>query len=776
MSATARFGALLLFTCLVHQDVAAETNWAGRPLRDAIAALSRQGLRILYSDELVREDYRVRAEPASQEPAEILKSVLAPFGLTVASGPAGSLLVVRDVQAAARQAAPTAPSVEEPPLEEIVVTSSLYNLRYQTPAAHTFLERELTAALPDLGDEPVRALWRLPGTASGGVSTRPHVRGGLRNEQLFLLDGLRLYEPYHLKDFHQIATTIDQNAIAGIDFYAAGYPARYGDRMSGVVDMALREPPPPDELVTELGLSVFNFSLLSMGRFGGNGRGDWMLSARRGNLDLIANVVDPAYGSPRYEDVMSRVGWDWSDRTHLSANMLYSFDRITISERDASESARAKYRNSVIWLKAQTDWSDTLSSETIVSMTDVANQRSGQKYVPDMIAGTVDDQRDFSALALSQHWAWDLSDTLQLSAGADVKELEAEYRYDMLRTIEAPFDTLFDNEAQTVRRFEVAPSGAQYAVFTQVRWRPFDRLVLDAGLRWDQQTYTTADDDEQVSPRINVLYRVGERTDLRFATGQFYQAQEINELQVSDGLAAFFPAQRASHVVASLAHRFPSGIEVRLEGYRKKYNRLMPRFENVFDSLVLIPELQVDRLRIDADNALATGLELTVSGKRNDLLWWASYSWSEVEEDVAGMNLERSWDQTHTLKGGMNWNWNHWNFSAAGIVNTGWPATTMSGETVTAADGSRTLALTVVPRNSLRYETFHSLDVRASRHFDVPRGELDAFLEISNLYNHDNQCCTAYRPATGDDGAPILAAKEGSWLPLVPSVGVQWRF
>lgn len=776
MSATARHGVLFLLIAFGAGQAVAEASRAGQPLRDAIATLSQQGLKVLYSDELVHDDYRVLEEPDDDDPEQALREVLRPWGLTLDRGPAGSLLIVRDDRAGPRDDArlPLNVAPADEPLPEIVTTATVYSLRYQSPAVQTFLDRDLTAALPDLGDEPLRALWRLPGTASGGVSTRHHVRGGVPNEQLFLLDGLRLYEPHHLKDFHQVATIVDQNAIAGIDFYASAYPVRFGDRMSGVVDLELREP--PEEAATELGLSLFSTSLLSMGRFGGHDRGDWLFSARRGNLDLIANILDPAFGSPRYEDVLMRVGWALSDRTRISANLLYSFDRITIAERDGSESAKAKYRNSIAWLKAETDWNESLGSEMLIGITDIANDGSGQKNVPGTISGFVDDSSDFRAVNLTQHWRLDARDWLTVSVGAELKRLDAVYRYDAERIIATPFAGILDNAPLTVTSITVDPSGAQYSAYINSRWRLFDYVVADIGLRWDQQTYTTAADDKQLSPRIGLLYRVGERTDLRFGTGLFYQAQEINELQIGDGIEEFFPAQRSLHLVAGISHRFAAGIDLRLEWYRKKYSSLMPRFENVFDPLVLIPELQIDRVRIDAETALARGVELTITGERNDLQWWFSYARARIEERTAADDVARSWDQRNTLKAGLSVDWQPWSFSAAGIWHSGWPATTLQGETITNPDGSAILQLTPSARNSQRFASFHSLDVRVSREFPVSKGELEGFVEISNLYNQGNPCCTRYRSSIGDDGTPVLTAKQGNWLPLVPSIGVRWRF
>lgn len=769
--------ALLFVLCLPAG--AAEPSWQGRPLREYIEFLRDEGLRVIYSTDLVLPGYRLAEEPAGAGPEARLRSAVEPFGLAIAAGPAGALLVTKAADPA--PAAPATigrpagePEVPAPrPLPEIVVTSSLYNIRYEHAGSYSFLDRDLSTRMPNLGDEAVRAIARLPGTSSDGVSTRHHVRGGAQNEQLFVLDGLRLYEPYHLKDFHSVATIVDQNAISGIDFYSAGYPARYGDRMSGVVDIRLREPPEHTE--TELGASFFNTWGLSRGRFGGDDRGDWLFSARRGNLDLLADAVNPDYGSPRYADYIAHVGWFHGDH-YLSANALYSYDRISISDGDASR-ASARYKNNVLWLKVESAWNDSIDSTTILSATDIENQRFGTTDRPGVITGSVDDDRHFRSLAVKQDWTLAAADAWLLAAGFELKRLEAEYAYDASVAVSTPFDTVLDNRPFTTRSVETAPRGSQYAAYTELRVQPIDRLTFDAGLRWDQQTYTTARDDEQVSPRFNVLYRVGENTELRLAYGRYYQAQEINELQVSDGVYDFHPAQRAQHLVASFEHALGSGLDLRIEAYRKKYRSLMPRFENIFDPLALIPELAIDRVRIDADSARSEGLELSLTGTgANDLAWWASYTWSRTDDVVQGVSIRRGWDQTHALNAGFGMDWNAWSFSAAAVVHTGWPKTLLQAETVENPDGSTALVAVTGPRNGSRHAVFGSLDARVSRRFGLPRGDLTVFLEITNLTDRENPCCTEYSVGVDENGDPALQAGESAWLPVVPSLGIVWRF
>jgi outer membrane receptor protein involved in Fe transport len=776
MSHAGRLGAIFLLLVLSLGPVGAGEVRTGMPLGAYIDALQRRGLRVIYSSDLVLPQYRLEKEPTAPDPATALREALAPYGLILSPGPAGTLLVTRgeQVPVPATEELPEEDLAPQPePLPEIIVTSSLYNIRYEQSGSHNFLDRELATKMPDLGDEPLRAVARLPGTSGGGISTRSHIRGGLQNEQLFLLDGLRLYEPYHMKDFHSIATIVDQNVIAGIDFYSAGYQARYGDRMSGVVDISLREPPAKTE--TELALSFFNTSAMSRGRFGGHDTGDWLVSGRRANLDVLAEVVDPAYGAPRYQDYLGHIGWNLGAH-YLSANGLFAFDKISISEADGSERANARYTNDVVWLKAESTWGDDVRSSTILSATRIENRRDGVTDKPGVIAGVVDDEREFRSLALKQDWQYGVTDRWLLSSGFELKRLDAHYRYSASRTISPPFDQILGNEPTESRAVELSPSGAQYSAYAELRWRPVERLTLDAGLRWDQQTYTTAADDEQVSPRVNLLYRAGEATELRLAFGEYYQAQEINELQISDGLTEFHPAQRAQHLVASLEHSFDARFNLRLEAYRKKYRSLMPRFENIFDPLVLIPELQIDRARIDADSAVAEGFEFSLNGERlNDLSWWASYSWSRSTDTIAGRTLERNWDQTHTLSAGVSIDWGKWGASAAALLHTGWPKTILLAESVTNTDGSVGLEVEVEPGNG-RYAAFQSLDLRVSRSFEPPKGDLTAFLEVTNAYNRENPCCTEYTVPPDASGNPFLQAKEGTWLPLVPSLGLVWRF
>ena len=749
---------LIILACFATQTIFAdEPASAGTSLVEYLESVRTQGLVIIYSSDLVSDKMIVTEQPDLADVRSALPDILRPFGLTVIDGPMESLLIVETTTPAVA-AAPLKPE-SDIPLPEIVVTSSLHQVQNAESGTHTYLERELATRIPAAAEEAVRLTNRLPGTASGGISSRNHIRGGEVNEVLFLFDGLRLYEPYHMKDFQSLASIVNGSAIAGVNFYSGAYPARYGDRMSGVMSMDMRRPTKRTE--TELSLSFFNASALSMGSLGARHQGDWLVAARRGNLDLIVDVIDPDFGSPDYNDLLLHVGWDFGPLAEISVNALASYDKISLIDASVGETANAKYQNRVFWLKWGAEWSGLLNSETIVSFNEIGDERRGVLDLPGIVSGTLSESRDFTAFEIQQDWRFAPSARWMLSFGIRARDQDADYVHVSARTITPPFDQALDNEPFASRDLQLSPDGAQYAAYSELRWRPVDSLVLDLGVRWDQQTYTSSDDDRQYSPRASVLWSFNDATEVRLGFGEYYQAQEINELQVSDGLTEFFPAQRAQHVVANIKHQFDVGIDLDVSFFRKTFRTLRPRFENVFNTLTLLPELQFDRIRIDAFRAESRGVELTASfGSGSDnLFWWLGYAWSEVEDSVSTGKVKRSWDQTHTVKGGVSWRWGAWDISAAGEVHTGWPKTELG-----------------TVRNDSRYSVFHTVDARISRDFTVKRGELTAFLEVTNLYNRANPCCTEYSLQPTTSGPDELVAREAHWLPVVPSLGVVWRF
>ena len=93
-------------------------------------------------------------------------------------------------------AAPAVPLVAVP---ELIVTTSRYEMLREPVVPVSSLANTDIERLPDLGDDPLRAVARLPGTAINGLSAKTNIRGGATDETLVTFDDLRLFNPFHLR-------------------------------------------------------------------------------------------------------------------------------------------------------------------------------------------------------------------------------------------------------------------------------------------------------------------------------------------------------------------------------------------------------------------------------------------------------------------------------------------------------------------------------------------------------------------------------------------------
>jgi outer membrane cobalamin receptor len=729
--------------------------------------LSTKGLHLVYSSEVVPDSLRVTSEPAAGPPLRLLQEVLAQHGLEAKPVGAGTYAVVRG--AAPVKAAPVRSVPADPaPLEEVVVAASRFSLSSDIPDAHTVFTQQEIRQLPRLADDSLKAVHRLPAAASNGVSGLAYMRGGASNETLVTLDGFALYEPFHLKLLLSPTSLLDPAILSGMDVHAGGFTAEFGDRMSSVIETTSIHPEADEHY--ELGLSVFNASLVAFNRFA-DGAGEWLVSARRSNLDEIADLVDAPYGELSYSDAFGRLDYAFAQDTRGSLHVLLSTDDANVTNSRETETSAADYRNTYAWGTLEHDFSPRLSASAIVSYSYVSAERKGNVDEDGIRAGTVDDERHYDVFGL-QFAASHATERWLTRFGAEARSLEASYDYSSIVRFEPDYPFPGSPGRVTVNELEPEPSGAQYTAYVTSRFRVTDPLTAEVGLRWDHETYGP-DGGNQLAPRVNLMYQAAPRTRLRASWGRYQQAQGINELQVEDGVDRFFRPQYAYHEILGIEQGLPQDLTLRVEGYIKSYRDTMPRFESLYDPTSLVPELRWDLVEIEPASARAEGVEVLLT-RRSASPWngWFNYTWSRVTDRENGTDTPRSWDQTNNFGAGVTWTDGRWQATLAGVYHTGWPTTPLR----LVARESGVSEWEAGPRNAERLGSFASVDLRISRDFVLRRGTLNVFVEATNLTDRANHCCTDFRFEQAGDGSIELDREYRDWLPLVPNLGVLWKY
>jgi len=236
--------------------------------------------------------------------------------------------------------------------------------------------------------------------------------------------------------------------------------------------------------------------------------------------------------------------------------------------------------------------------------------------------------------------------------------------------------------------------------------------------------------------------------------------------------------ERLLRGVVGYTRRFQRGLSLRVDVYDKQYSHLRPRFENLLDPVQLIPEGAVDRIRIDAPEARARGIELTLRREaERGLAGWLSLAFAQAEEKEGNVWTSRSWEQQQTLSFGSSWTGNKWNVSLAGLFHSGMPRTFIGIGSTPLPGGGFDVEGVVGPRNGKHIGSYARVDLRANRDVLLANSKISFYLEVTNLLNTKNECCVEdYDVVEGRGGVPFLAIETSYWLPMLPSFGFQWEF
>lgn len=684
-------------------------------------------------------------------------------------------------------------------IKEIVVTPGSYSIMGKGPVTSQSLGSEDIKNI-SFSEDITRAVSRLPGVASNDFAAKFTVRGGEADEVLMNLDGMDLYEPFHQRDFSGgLFSIIDIETIEGIDLLTGGFSAQYGDRQSAVFNMRTKNIP-DDQSKTSLGLSITNARIYHEGTFNNN-RGKYLFSARKGMLDQSLKLIGEDERIPEYYDFMAKAEYKLNDLHTLSLHALHSGDKTAI--RDISEEAYdrndTQYYNTYSWLTLKSFINPRLYARTLAYAGFITHERNGDTdkgdEYSDKLVFKLKDKRNYSFLGIKQDWDWDISKSLFLRSGFDIRHLEADYDYfyELSDWRISALDNIYfyTNNVDINKK----PSGQQANLYLSLRYALTPNLFIEPGFRWD---YTSYSKDNLISPRLGMVYAFSKSTFLRAAWGYYYQSQFINNLDVNHNNTTFDPAELSTHYVAGFEHTFGNGINFRADGYYKDISNLSPNFQNLRDPWEVFPEQRNDIVKLTYRSADAKGIELFLKYDKGGLFsWWFSYALAHTEEDIKSLEfdgiltertgmLPRINNQRHTFYADLNFRPNkNWHFNLSWQYYIGLPLTAYAYDNVNLPDANNTLHFYQI-HHTFRgdeYPAYHRLDLRINRHFYFESSKLSAYLHLINLYNHENLKKFDVDVTNGNEelvpdgqGGYKYFRDDTYWLGFIPAIGISYEF
>ncbi len=420
------------------------------------------------------------------------------------------------------------------------------------------------------------------------------------------------------------------------------------------------------------------------------------------------------------------------------------------------------------WLAFDSNWGGSLSSRFLLAAAKSNHERSG--FITDDGLSQEFDARERRTETAKLELTREAGHSLT-SIGLRSRRIEADYDHDHLRSRWVgpyePYEVTTFQAAFTLEKDDLAAWVTHRQKFGQ-------HASGEIGLRWQDDPFGN---DSFLSPRLAWTWAFEEGTILRASWGRYVQSMRVDELAVEDSDLRTYPAESADLAAISLERSLGHGIDGRLEVWDRRTKDPIPRYENLFDPITLFPGLTGDRIRVAPEKSRASGVDLYLKRSRGRVQGSFGYSWSRAEDLVRGRWEARNWDQRHAATLELDFvPRKAWRFHSSVTYHQGWPTTKLEVFETTNSNGEPTLVAGYRERNGERLGNYLRLDVRLSRSYERKKGDLELFFEVFNLLNRENECCVERFDVIPQGESYTLVPNTESWLTLVPSFGLAYRW
>ena len=640
-------------------------------------------------------------------------------------------------------------------MDEVNVTADYFYKPDENPVSFRTISPEEIRRSPGSAEDIFRVMQSMPGVATAGAkSAQLIVRGGSPDENLTLLDNIEVYNPIHFARTGEsmgVISIVNPALLQKVDFLTGGFPVRYGDKMSSVFDMSLRDGN-KEVFNTDVNLNFAGFGLMLDGPLIENS--NMVLSLRRGFFDLITATLNRPV-APSYYDAVGKVTYDLDNKNKISLLGFYYLDQI---ERTGSEKDEPANWNRYEFLTRDdygaafgVNWR-SLISENAFTLTTVSytsngwNTLQGTEFERSLMG---EDIRE-NELSLKSELNYKLSTRFNFKIGGQFKSINS---YNESWT---PEDTTRSGTIIPANTISYNPEATtKAALFLQTSYRIVDPLIINAGLRYDYFALTS---ENNFSPRISLSYNITDKTIFNLAWGRYYQSPASYQV-APDVRNLSLKSSYATHYIAGIEQRFGYDTKASIEIYHKELSNLFVDPDS-------------SNLLLNTGSGYAQGIEFALQRKfTNGFVGSASYSYSiSKRRDYELSTLyDFEYDRPHILNliFGLEIG-NGWQIGAKFQYASGNPYTPAHGVT----EKNNTFFVVEGETNSARYPDYHKLDIRIDKQFIFESWSFSIYLDLWNVYNRDNIISYSFRADTNGEILTIPRYDMG----ITPILGFTAKF
>lgn len=672
-------------------------------------------------------------------------------------------------------------------------------------------------SIPAIGGEVdvLKAIQLLPGVQSGAEgSAGLYVRGGGPDENLILLDGVPLYSVNHMMGMFSV---FNADAIKNVTLYEGNFPARYGGRLSSIIDVRQKDGD-AYSYHGNLTVGMIATKLSVEGPIYWN-KADWSrykakepvkaqttfnISARRTLYDLFIAPIAAAVTAAEtggeevttagyyFYDVNAKLTHTFSEDDKLSASFYMGDDVIYARIREGRTSGdysgfmnmRYNWGNIFAALNYEHRFNGRIYNTSQFSYTRYKyNLSAGMESLDKIKSEQTEMSLGYNSyimdLMAQTNFEWRPNTRHEIHFGGS-------YTYHVFRPQVARFD-VHSNEQGAPMEMDTTISigGANYTheanIYIEDAYTPCSWFKMNYGVHaglyhTDGKTYPS------IEPRIGLRFLPYK--DLAIKTSYAYMSQYVHMLSNSSvslptdlwvPVTAKIPPMRSMQVAAGLTYNVLDQVEISVEGYYKKMLNLLE-----YKDGASYMDGQNWQQQVCVGDGWSYGVQFLVQRKIGKLTGWIGYTWSRSmrqfdrpgQEINFGKPFHAKYDREHDLSITLQYRINKkWEIASTFIYGTGTRGTLGLQTYKIGLDeyGGRTVSI-VEERNNFKMPDYHRLDLGATCH--LPDKKHKDFEHVVNMSVYNAYC--NFNPF-------IVYARDNklyklSLFPIIPSVSYTFRF
>jgi len=666
----------------------------------------------------------------------------------------------------------TKESVER--LDEIVISAERQKLKTQIYTSVQKVTPKQMAKIPTVGSEPDLAqyLQVLPGVIfTGDQGGQLYIRGGAPIQNKVLLDGMIVYNPFHSIGLFSV---FDSDVISVADVYTGGFNAKYGGRISSIMDITTRDGN-KNRLSGKLSASTFMSKALVEGPLKkgseDEGSASFILSAKHSYLEqtskYLYSYVDTAGLPFNFTDIYGKVSMNSKNGSKVNFFGFNFNDDVTY--RGITDIGWDTYGAGSNVVLIPGDFPAVVKANIAYSSYNIYMNEAEQQPRESSING-------FNVgLSFVYYFGKD-----ELDYGVEVLGFNTNFNY-------------FNSVGRKITQQQYTTELAGYAKYKMT----LGKLLVEPSFRLH---YYASLGEANPEPRIGLKYNLSDIFRIKFSGGMYSQnliaansdrdvvnlfygflSGPENLQKEFDGKEVKTKLQKSNHAILGFELDITNRLNLNVEGYIKDNTQLTNINRNKLYDDTGENQDKPEYLRKDfiIETGQAYGLDFLLKYDYKRLYLWGVYSLGWVTRYDGIIQYPPHFDRRHNvnLVGAYTFGQDlNWEFSTRWNLGSGFPFTQTQGfyEKIPFHDGINTdyttangeLGIVYGPLNQGRLPYYHRLDMNLKRTFILgDYSNLELTLSITNVYNRNN---IFYFDR--------IRYERVDQLPFMPTLGVSWTF